>query len=91
MIPFVLHRFCDYIQGLIGIIIMDDTVVKSLRMPQNTWLLLEIAAKKQYRSVNSLIRKLAEDYLVESELISEEKRKYPQINEIIKQLKEDKK
>ncbi len=49
-------------------------VIKSIRLPEKIWHYLKKNADKNYRSLNSQILKIVEDWLVEHDFINNEDR-----------------
>ena len=52
----------------------DKQVIKSLRLPDSIWSMLKITADKSYRTLNSQILKILEDWLVDHNYISNDER-----------------
>ena len=55
----------------------EPTRPKAVRLPDRLWDLLKNASTTENRSVNALVQKLVEDFLVEKELMSDEDRRKP--------------
>ena len=48
--------------------------IKSIRLPDVIWIMLKKIANKNYRSLNSQLLKIIEDWLVEHDFISDSDR-----------------
>lgn len=51
----------------------EPTRLRSIRLPERLWKLVDKAVKNEYRSVNALIRKLVEDHLTDKDLLDQDK------------------
>ena len=49
-------------------------IIKSIRLPENIWNTLKDTSERNYRTLNSQILKILEDWLVEHNFITEEER-----------------
>ena len=49
-------------------------VIKSIRMPERIWKVLKVTADGSYRTLNSQILKIIEDWLVDHNFINEDER-----------------
>tara|TARA_Y100001970_G_C13681128_1_gene577787 strand:+ start:431 stop:616 length:186 start_codon:yes stop_codon:yes gene_type:complete len=49
-------------------------VIKSIRLPESIWNILKVTSDKSYRTLNSQILKILEDWLVEHNYIDEDER-----------------
>ena len=49
-------------------------VIKSIRLPESIWNILKATSDKSYRTLNSQILKILEDWLVEHNYIDEDER-----------------
>ena len=52
----------------------DKYIVRSVRIPEKIWNLLKRISSSGYRSVNSQLIKILEDWLIEHEYIANEER-----------------
>ena len=51
----------------------EPTRLRSIRLPERLWKLVDKSIKREYRSVNALFRKLIEEHLTEKDLLDEDK------------------
>lgn len=51
----------------------EPTRLRSIRLPERLWKLVDKAVKNEYRSVNALFRKIIEDHLTEKNLLDQDK------------------
>lgn len=51
----------------------EPTRLRSIRLPERLWKLVDKSIKKDYRSVNALFRKLVEDHLSDNDLLEKDK------------------
>lgn len=51
----------------------EPTRLRSIRLPERLWVLVDRTVKNNYRSVNALIRKLVEDHLADKDLLDQDK------------------
>ena len=49
----------------------ESTKLRSIRLPERIWKLIDKSSKKDYRSVNALFRKLVENHLINKGLLDE--------------------
>ena len=52
----------------------SNQVIKSIRLPEKIWLYLKKNADKNYRSLNSQLLKIIEDWLVDHDFIENKDR-----------------
>ncbi len=67
----------------------EPTRIRTFRLPERLWKLMEKASAKEYRSTNAQIRKMIEDYLIEKGLMGEDDRKRPYIRRDLNKWKEE--
>ena len=48
--------------------------IKSIRLPENIWMILKRTSDSSYRTLNSQILKILEDWLVEHDYITDKER-----------------
>lgn len=51
----------------------EPTRLRSIRLPERLWKLVDKSIKKDYRSVNALFRKLVEEHLTDKDLLDQDK------------------
>ena len=54
--------------------ISSKQVIKSIRLPEKIWHFLKRNADKNYRTLNSLLLKIIEDWLVDHDFMNNEER-----------------
>ena len=53
---------------------ISKQVIKSIRLPESIWNILKVTSDKSYRTLNSQILKILEDWLVEHNYFDEDER-----------------
>jgi len=53
----------------------EPTRVHGIRLPNRLWDMLDDTARKEYRSMNALVWKIVEDWLVDNDYLKEDERK----------------